>query len=203
MKTLIISAAILGLATEALSAQGFRPGSPGSPYPQEFRLGAPVSDFTLRDTNDRSVNYSALKGNATAVIFFSTRCPMSNAFNYRRNQLFKDFSGRVKFIVVDSNSNESLEEVRDYARAVEFDFPVYKDINNVVADRFGAQVTTDTFVMDSTGVMRYHGYMEDSPNPTRAKNPALRLAIEAVLGGKPVTMPETHAFGCTIRRIKP
>lgn len=172
-------------------------------YAQEFRLGGPVSEFTLRDMNDRLVNLSSMKGNVTVVIFFSTRCPMSNAFNYRRNDLFKDFAGRAKFIIVDSNSNETLQEVREYARSVEFDFPVYKDENNILADRFGAQVTTDTFVIDSTGVMRYHGYMEDSPNPTRAKNPALRLAIEAVLDAKPVIMPETHALGCTIRRAKP
>jgi hypothetical protein len=109
----------------------------------------------------------------------------------------------VKFIVVDSNANESLEELREYAKAVEFDFPVYKDVNNVVADRFNAQVTTDTYAMDSSGVVRYHGYLEDSPNSTRAKTQGLRLAIEALLAGKPVAMPETKALGCTIRRVQP
>src|ERR1700757_3255753 len=123
MKTLIFAAAIIGVMTK-----GF--------YGEEFHLGSPVSDFTLRDMNGHLVNYSALKGRVTVVIFFSTRCPMSNAFNYRRNKLYNDFAGHVKFIMVDSNSNESLEEVREYARAVEFDFPVYKDVNNVVADRF-------------------------------------------------------------------
>ena len=71
---------------------------------------------------------------------------MSNAFNYRRNKLYLDFAGRVNFIVIDPNANESMDEVRAYARTAEFDYPVYKDIGNVVADRFGAQITTDTFV---------------------------------------------------------
>jgi peroxiredoxin len=190
LKRLIFVAATLGLAMGGL-------------YAQEFRNGEPVSEFTLRDMNGRSVNYSALKGNVTVVMFFSTRCPISNAFNYRRNALYKEFAGRVKFIVVDSNSNESLEEVGAYARGVEFDFPVYKDIDNVVADRFGAQITTDTFVMDSLGVIRYHGYLEDSPNPTRAKTKGLRLAVEAVLENKPVAMPEAKALGCSIRRVRP
>jgi hypothetical protein len=35
---------------------------------------------------------------------------------------------RVKFIVVNSNSNESFDEVRTYAKEVGFDFPVYKDV---------------------------------------------------------------------------
>jgi hypothetical protein len=136
-------------------------------------------------------------------MFFSTRCPISSAFNYRRNQLYLDFRDRVNFIAIDSNANEPLVEVRDYARAVEFDFPVYRDANNVVADRLGAQVTTDTFVMDSTGTIRYHGFIEDSPNPTRAKTRGLWLAIESVLNSREVAAPETKPLGCSIRRTKP
>lgn len=172
-------------------------------WAQDFHLGAPISNFTVRDTKGNALNYSALKGSVTVVLFFSTRCPISNAFNYRRNVLYADFRGRATFVAVDSNANESLEEIRGYAREVGFDFPVYKDIDGTVADRFGAMATTDTFVMDSSGVMQYHGYVEDSPNPTRATNPALRLAIEAVLGHKPVAVAQTKAIGCAIRRLKP
>jgi hypothetical protein len=168
--------------------------------PAAFHLGAPVSNFSLRDMDGRLIDYSVLKGNVTAVIFFSTRCPMSNAFNFRRNSLYLDFSGRVKFVMIDSNASEPLEEVRNYALAIGFDFPVYKDVDNTAADLFGVQVTTETFVMDSSDAVRYHGYMEDSPNPTRAKTKGLRLAIEAVLEGKTVALPETHALGCTIIR---
>lgn len=175
----------------------------GAIFAQGFRLGAPVSDFTVQDMRGRSVNYRALKGSVTVVMFFSTRCPISNAFNFRRNTIYRDYKGRVKFIVVDSNSNEPLEEVRAYASQVGFDFPVYKDVNNVVADRFGVLTTTDTFVVDSSGVMQYRGYVEDSPTPARATKQGLRLAIEAVLGGKPVEMAETQARGCAIRRVKP
>ncbi|MEO7142929.1 MAG: redoxin domain-containing protein [Bryobacteraceae bacterium] len=202
MKILTFTVAILGLAVEALCAQELRPGAPGIAHSEEFHLGAPVSDFNLRSMDGRSANYSTLKGKVTAVMFFSTRCPMSNAFNYRRNQLYKDLTGRVNFVVVDSNSNESLEEIREYARAVGFDFPVYQDANNIVADKFGARVTTENFVMDSADVMRYRGNMEDAPNPARAKHHGLRLAIEEVLDGQPVAMPETVAFGCAIRRLQ-
>ena len=171
----------------------------GTGYAQGFRPGAPVSDFILRDMRGNPVNYSKLRGDLTVVIFFSTRCPISNAFNYRRNELYKAFRDRVKFIVIDPNSNEALEEVRDYARAMEFDFPVYQDVDNVIADHFGAQITTDTFVIDSSGI-RYHGYIEDSPNPTRAKYQGLRQALEAVLEGRQVAMPVTKTLGCSIRR---
>jgi peroxiredoxin len=182
-------AAVLALICQAVSAQ-------------QFRLGAPVSDFTVQDMNRHPFNYKTLKGNATVVMFFSTRCPISNAFNFRRNTIYKDFKKRVKFIVVDSNSNESFDEVRAYASEVGFNFPIYKDVDNKVADRFGVMATTDTFVIDSSGVMQYRGYIEDALNPSRTTKQALRNAIESVLDGKQVEIAETRARGCAIRRAK-
>ena len=172
-------------------------------FAQGFRLGAAVSDFTVQDMQGRSFNYHRAKGSVTVVMFFSTRCPISNAFNYRRNTTYRDYKKRARFIIVDSNSNESLAEVKAYASQVGFDFPVYKDVNNVVADRFGVLTTTDTFVLDSSGVMQYRGYVEDSPVAARSTKQGLRLAIDAVLAGKPVEMAETKARGCAIRRVKP
>lgn len=189
MRMLMLAALLLMTAPLALRAQ-------------EFRLGAPVSKFTLLDMNGHPLNYKAHKG-VTVLMFFSTRCPISNAFNYRRNQLYDDFKGRVHFLVVDPNANEPLAEVKQYATDVGFDFPVYKDMNNVVADRFGVKTTVDTFVMDGSGVIRYRGYVEDSPNASRATKRPLRQAIESVLENRPVAVVETQAIGCAIRRVKP
>lgn len=56
--------------------------------------------------------------------------------------------------------------------------------------------------MDASGVMRYHGYIDDSQNPSRVKNRGLALAIQSVLDGKTVEKPQTRAFGCTIKRAR-
>jgi peroxiredoxin len=165
-----------------------------------FDLGAAVSDFTVQDLHGGSLGYSALKGNVTVLAFISTRCPMSNAFNFRLNELYNEFAGRAKFVVINSNVDESTDEVRRHAEKMGYDFPVYKDPDSVVADLFGAKATPDTFVLDQKGVVRYHGFIEDAANSERTKNRALRLAIEAVLQNKDVPVPETHSLGCAIRR---
>jgi peroxiredoxin len=166
-------------------------------------LGLSVPGFTVRDMHGHEKSYPSLKGKVTVVIFFSTRCPMSNAFNYRRNVLYEDFRKQVRFIVIDSNVNESLEEIRTYASNAGFNFPVYQDADNVAANAFGVHATTETFVLDKAGVVRYHGNIEDSPNPQRSTKQALRLAIYEVLTGQPVATPETRVIGCAIRRAHP
>jgi peroxiredoxin len=167
-------------------------------------IGAPAAAFSLEDVRGNRVNYSPHDGRITVIVFISTRCPMSNAFNYRINSLYTEFSRRgVKFLVVNSNADESLDEVRRHAERMEYDFPVYKDENNVVADLFGAIATPDSVVLDEKGMLRYHGIIEDGANPQRSTKRPLRLAVEALIEHHEVFEPVTHGRGCAIRRVKP
>ncbi len=163
---------------------------------------ATIAKFSVTGMNGRTVNYDTQAGKVTVVVFVSTRCPISNAFNFRLNALYTQFSKRVQFAVVDSNANESLEEIAAHAKAMEYDFPVFRDVDNALADLLGAKATPDSFVIDRFGRVVYHGYIEDAPNPQRSKDPALRLAIEATGEDRPVTQRETHARGCAIRHAR-
>jgi hypothetical protein len=62
-------------------------------------------------------------------------------------------------------------------------------------------VTPEVYVLDKDGMLRYHGRIDDSQDPTGVKSQDLRAALDAVLAGKPVPNPQTRAFGCTIKRV--
>jgi peroxiredoxin len=171
---------------------------------QEFKLGSRVSDFQVRDLDGKAVAFSSLKGPITVVTFIATQCPVSNSYNQRMSDLYKDYTTKnVKFIFVNANRSEPAGEVREHARRVGFPFPVYKDPGNILADRFDAQVTPENFVIDSSGVIRYHGAIDDNMNESRVHTRALRAALDALLAGKPLPSTETKAFGCTIKRVRP
>lgn len=162
-----------------------------------------AQDFTLQDPDGKPVPFAEIKGAITVVTFISTICPISNIYTDRMNAIYKEYSSKgVKFIFVNANSNEPASEVRQHAKDVGFEFPVYKDPRNVAADRLGATVTPESFVIDSGGDIRYHGQIDDNRNAARVRIPSLRLALDAVLGGKPVELRETKAFGCTIKRVR-
>jgi peroxiredoxin len=170
---------------------------------QEFKLGSHVPDFQVRDLDGKAVSLSALKGPITVVTFIATECPVSNSYNQRMSSLYSDYTAKnVKFIFVNANRSEPAGEVRDHAKRVGFPFAVYKDPDNVLADRFDAQVTPESFVIDGSGVIRYHGAIDDNMNESRVRTKTLRAALDAMLAGKPVTSTETKAFGCTIKRVR-
>ncbi len=68
----------------------------------------------------------------------------------------------MKFVFINANSTEPPSEVEQHAKTHNFPFPVYKDPDNRVADRFGAQVTPEAFVMDRSGKIVYHGYIDET-----------------------------------------
>ena len=140
---------------------------------------------------------------ATVIVFISAQCPVSNAYNDRMSALFRDYSARdVRFVFVNANQNESAGEVASHSKSAGFPFPVLKDDGNTLADRFGAQLTPEVFVLNPAGTVVYRGAIDDNKNEARVKTHATRDAIDAVLAGRPVNRAELKAFGCTIKRVR-
>src|SRR5689334_1802321 len=131
-------------------------------FGQDFRLGETAAAFSLADAQGRSVAIAPGHGAATVVMFLSAVCPVSNDYNIRINDLYRDYTSKgVKFVFINANQNEKQAEVEDQARRAGYPFPIYRDPKNVVADRFGAQSTPETFLIDGAGVVRYHGRIDD------------------------------------------
>ena len=170
---------------------------------QEFKVGGRVGDFNVQDLKGTTVPFAKLKGETTVVMFISTKCPISNDYNERMTAVFNDYAAKgVHFVFVNANSNEAAEEVAMHARQAGFPFPVYKDPGNLIADKFGATVTPEAYVIDQTGTLKYHGSIDDQRNANNVTEKRLRTALDAVMAGKAVAQAETKAFGCTIKRVR-
>jgi len=166
-------------------------------------IGAKPGDFALQTTDGAEVKYAQLSGRVNVVMFIATGCPVSNAYNERMSALHREYAPRgVNFIFINSNATEPAAVVADHARKNGFPFTVYKDAGNAAADLFQAQYTPESFVLDQSGVVRYHGHIDDAQNETRITRRGLRMALDALLSGKSVDPAETKAFGCTIKRKK-
>ncbi|MGH9658732.1 MAG: redoxin domain-containing protein [Bryobacteraceae bacterium] len=168
---------------------------------ETWRVGGKVDSFALSNLQGGAARFAP--GRVTVVAFISTKCPVSNRYNQRLIDLYREYSSKgVAFLFVNSNQNEPASEVEEHSRQAGYPFPVHKDDGNRVADRFGAEFTPETYVLDAAGVIRYHGRVDDAQNPARVQHHSLRLAIDQTLAGAAVGTPETKAFGCTLKRVK-
>jgi peroxiredoxin len=170
------------------------------------KIGDKIADFSLKDTKGQTHSLLQSKGSkATAVIFIATQCPYSNAFNHVMAELHQEYQPKgVHVVGINANKTEPAKEVGEHAAKHGLKFLVLKDEGNVVADKLGAQVTPEVFLLDKDMKLQYHGALGNSKNPTtkpeEAKADEVRAALDAVLAGKPVVTSTTKAFGCTIKR---
>lgn len=163
-----------------------------------------VENFTLPDYNGVKHSLSDYKDSkAIVVMFIATQCPVSNSYNERMVSLYNDYTPKhVMFIGINSNKQESAEEVKQHAQEHGFKFTILKDTNNVIADKFDAQVTPEIYVIDpSTFKILYHGRIDNAMRESKVTSHDLRSALDEILSGKPIAVTETKAFGCTIKRV--
>jgi peroxiredoxin len=162
-----------------------------------------VENFTLKDYSGKSHSLSDYKdAKAIVVMFIATQCPVSNAYNSRMEKLYEDYSPKdIAFIGINSNKQESVKEVAEHAQEHGFKFTILKDLDNIIADKFDAQVTPEIYVLNSNFEVLYHGRIDDSQRENKVTSQDLRTALNEILAGKKVSVTETKAFGCTIKRV--
>jgi peroxiredoxin len=166
-------------------------------------IGAAAPDFQLTTLDGKTFSLSSAAKDHKAVVlmFISTQCPYSNAYNEQMKALAGSFSSKgVLFAGINSNKTEDAATVTAHAKEHGHTFPIMKHPGNKVADLYDARRTPEVYVIDSQGTLRYHGRItEDHENP--ASSPDLKNALDSFLAGKPIARTETKAFGCTIKRV--
>jgi peroxiredoxin len=170
------------------------------------KLGTKVEPFTCPDYHGKSHSLADYADRSIVVlVFLGTECPLVKAYAPQLQTLAKEYGDRgVAFVGINSNRQDSLEEIKAYARLFGIDFPILKDNENRVADALGAIRTPEVVVLDRERMVRYHGRIDDRLGVGYARSKAtsedLRQAIEDLLAGHEVKNPRTPAPGCFIGR---
>jgi peroxiredoxin len=168
-------------------------------------LGASTTtdSFTLDNYDGEKISLSDFSDSKAVVLMFvSTQCPVSNAYNGRMATLQNEYSKKgVTFVGINSNKSESVNEIAKHAKKSGFDFPVLKDEKNVVADKFKASVTPEVYVLNKEQNVLYQGRIDDSRRESEIKSHDLKNALDLVLAGKAIANNKTKAFGCGIKRV--
>jgi thiol-disulfide isomerase/thioredoxin len=213
---LVIFSMILfsALGNENLNAGSHSPF--GSEHPS-LPIGSPAPSFSLPGTDGKTYSLASFsKSEILVIVFTCNHCPTAQAYEDRIIQLTKDYAAKnVSVIAIMPNDptsinldelgytdmGDSFEEMKLRAKEKKFNFPyLYDGENEKVALAYGPVATPHVFIFDSKRILRYSGRVDDMEKPT--KTPArrdARNAIDELLAGKPVSVPTTKVFGCSIK----
>lgn len=168
-----------------------------------YDVGSVVEPFSLKNVEGKEVNLADVLGKQIVVLdFWNCQCPVSRAYETRLIELQKKYSTKeIAFFAVDSNSNNDEKMIKDYAAENKLTYPVLKDWNNVIADKFEAAVTPHVFIIGKDKMVKYIGPIDDSQDTSKVKSKLVENALDALLAGKEVTVTKQKPFGCAIKRV--
>jgi len=196
---------VLALASCWVSLLTCLPGNAESPA---TCLGKKIADFSLKDTQGHTVSLADFQNKKAIVVFFlGTECPINNAFLPYLATLHERYAPQgVQFLGINANPQDDPARVAKHAQHYAIPFPILKDPVQAVADRFGAQRTPETFLLDTGCVVRYCGRIDDQfgigyQRPNKPTRNDLTEALDEVLAGKTVSVSSTPVAGCIITRL--
>ena len=167
-------------------------------------VGKPVPSFALKNYDGKVITSTSNKEELTIFAFVSTKCSYSNDYNARLAKFARDYAERdgkrVRVIGINANAGETPEAIAKHAKDNDLPYPIVKDEHNTIADHFAAQKTPEIWIVDKSGLVRYHGAIDDHFDPTQVKVNYLMDAVNTLLEGKELKVMETESQGCSIKR---
>ena len=139
-----------------------------------------------------------------ALVFSGNACPTAKGWEEELARLQEDYQADGLQLVLLNSNNPYLSPLDTHAemgrrwRAACMPFPWLKDADGSTARAYGVVCTPQVFLLDSNRRLRYQGRIADSRQPQTAKRHDLREAVEDLVRGRPVRVPETTPFGCAI-----
>ena len=207
---------VLAMASSSMLAQEPRLTPRTSTDHPILATGSPAPDFALPGVDGKTHRLSDFRGSPLLmVMFICNHCPTSQLYEGRMKRLVADYGKKgVAFVAIQPNDpkavrlselgytdvSDSLEEMKIRAAHREFSFPyLYDGDTQTVSSSYGVQATPHVFLFDKERKLRYEGRIDNSQRESRVKIQDARLALDAVLAGKPVETPHTPAFGCSTK----
>ena len=174
---------------------------------QVLVIGSKAPDFKLKGID--GVEYSLdffTQSKILIVLFSCNHCPYVQAYEDRIIAIQNDYGkDKVQIVAINANDDaqypdDSFDNMKVRAELKNYNFLYLRDASQDTAKAFGASHTPELFVFNEARTLAYYGKIDDNwREPEKVKTQYLRNALDEILSGKSVSVPETFAIGCTIK----
>ena len=168
---------------------------------QQLIVAAPVKTLAGKSIDP-------LKGAKPVVMFFTTNdCPVANKMVPEILRITNDYKGKVRFLMVYTDPQSTLQELKTHQEDYQLkSIPGTHDHNHILVRAADAKITPEAAILINGKAVyrgRINNYYEDFGKPRSViTQHDLRIAIDAVLAGKPAPAPRGESIGCYITKLK-
>jgi cytochrome oxidase Cu insertion factor (SCO1/SenC/PrrC family) len=186
---------------------------------QEAKLGKPAPDFSLPDTDGKTVSLKDFAGKTVVLEWFNPECPFVKSAHGKgplHTMAKERASDKLVWLSINSNApgkqGHGAEQNRAAKAVFGMDNRVLLDESGRVGRSYGAAKTPHLFIVNDKGVLVYRGGLDNAPmgvvDDTRPKakdTPPGTLvsyvanALDALAAHKAIPLDDTPAYGCSVK----
>jgi peroxiredoxin len=165
-------------------------------------VGQPAPDFTLKDETGVAHSLGDYRGKVVVLEWTNPECPFVQR-HYSEKTMQKTlaaYAGKpVVWLVVDSSYFTTPEKSAAWKKSQGFTPPVLQDPSGTVGHAYAAKTTPEMYVIDTQGVLRYAGAIDDDPRGRSASVNYVRQAVDALQSGRTVPVTSSPPYGCSVK----
>lgn len=163
-----------------------------------------ISEIPLRDLDGNEYILDPSERALTVVYFLSPECPLCLNYTLAFKEIDSEFgSDSLAFFGVHSGKWFSNSEVENYALKYGLKMKMVLDNENALAEKLGATVTPEVFVLTSNSEVLYSGKIDNWVNDLGKKKLQvsehyLKDALKEIMANQTVEINRTEPVGCLI-----
>ena len=167
------------------------------------KINQKLPAFALKTIYDKGFTNASFQGKIGVFVLADTQCPCVQAVEMRLKNLSKRYGKNgVRIVYVFSKPGERALDVARFMQNHQIPFPAVVDKSQSFLKMVNGKCSSEVYVTDKKGVLRYHGRVDDSTfDPKAVQKRDLEAAIVQVARNQKVKNPEVPAMGCAIPRI--
>ncbi len=183
-----------------------------TPLLAEPDVATTVPNFRAFDMHGKVIDLSAYRGKTVVLEWNNPGCPFVKKHygsgNMQKTQAAATAQG-VVWLTINSGApgqqgHMSGAEAQKFVAGAQAKPTAYLlDPKGLVGKGYGAKTTPHLYIIDGKGRLAYKGGIDDKPTADAADIAGARnhvlAALAEIRAGKPVSVPETRPYGCSVK----
>jgi peroxiredoxin len=197
-------ASVLGLTLALGAMAAFGAGDDVKPA----KIGDKAPAFSLKNLDGKEVSLKDYAGKIVVLEWVNPQCPVCKGAHMdgRIPGMIKDLRAMdgVVHLAINSTATTTADENKEALKRYGIEYTVLLDNDGKVGHAYGATNTPHMFVIDTKGVLRYQGALDNGGPQGKPKdgekltNYALN-AVKQIKANDTVSPDSTKAYGCNVK----
>jgi peroxiredoxin len=191
---------LVALMSIALAARGLADDQKDA----GVNIGAKAPDFSLQDQNGKVVSLHDSLGKIVVLEWTNPECPIVQRHYAAKTMLtlYSQFQDKgVVWLAINSSNFATNDSDKQWAAEQNISYPVLNDASGATGHAYHATNTPDMYIVGTDGTLLYQGGIDNDPHGdmTSGKINYVHQALDEILAGKSVSVPETKPYGCSVK----